>query len=467
MPAPRLRVPSTYPTSHGQPPAAAPKPHAAPINGTPRRINDPLVEWIARKNFFGREEFHQLHTEFEPLSPIQDQPADFLFLTLQHRHSPDEVFDRLRWGGQVILVGKSRKSIQAAARSYETWRRDQSDHAAWVLETPLARERHFAVGLLGWFSPVYYMVARKIMLVPPGKSSDRFTYHVHLEKSPGNSAYHVVKQIPTVERVLARLQEKFPDADHETLRRRARKFTEKIFPVFLTRETAMLKLMQRDMPAKFRDRVPRLLAAETDAAGFTRTLRMSWLRNARPIAPGWKGHGMPLSQLEFARQAAELLTALHDDVGVMHLDLRLDNVVITEHGVGFVDFGSAVRVGEDFPEETLLASLFDEMMRTSQIQRMLGKMTESGMVTSEEITSSHQRIDKAVDFFYLALQINDPLSNPDFRGLVEHDSHSTHAKALAQLTDKILRPNDPHHPQFTSARDILRGIEDIGRQQSP
>ena len=85
------------------------------------------------------------------------------------------------------------------------------------------------------------------------------------------------------------------------------------------------------------------------------------------------------------------------------------------------------------------------------------------MVTSEEITSSHQRIDKAVDFFYLALQINNPLSNPDFRGLVEYDPQSPQAQALAQLTAKILRPADPHHPEFTSAQDILRGIESIAR----
>src|SRR6185295_5844733 len=98
---------------------------------------------------------------------------------------------------------------------------------------------------------------------------------------------------------------------------------------------------------------------------------------------------------------------------------RLDNVVITEHGVSFVDFGSAVRVGEEFPEASLLFNLFDEMMRTSQIQRMLGKMTQRGEVTSEHIVASHQRVDKAVDFFYLAVQINAPLANPDFRGLVE------------------------------------------------
>ena len=99
---------------------------------------------------------------------------------------------------------------------------------------------------------------------------------------------------------------------------------------------------------------------------------------------------------------------------VIHLDLRLDNFVITPQGVGFVDFGSAVRVGEAFPEASLLSNLFGEMMRTSQIQRMLGKMSESGQITSEEIRAGYHRVDKAVDFFYLAVQINNPHANPDF-----------------------------------------------------
>jgi hypothetical protein len=388
--------------------------------------------------------------------------VDFLFLTERDAYRPEATFERLRWGGQVILASRDRRVIQSAAKAYESWEMERSDHGAWAVERPLEREGRFALQLLGWYTPVYFMTARKIMLVPPGHFSDRFTYHVQLEKH--GSGFEVVKEIPKEERVLARLQEKFPDADGETLRRRARKFTEKIFPVFLTRETAMLKLLQRDMPAKYRERVPQLLEAETDGAGFTRRLRMNWLRNARPIAPGWKGHGAPLSQLEFARQAAELLTALHDEVGIIHLDLRLDNVVITENGVGFVDFGSAVRVGEEFPESSLLSNLFDEMMRTSQIQRMLGKMTELGQVTSEEITASHERMDKAVDFFYLALQINNPLSNPDFTGLVEYDAKSREAKELARLTEKILRPADPRKPEYTSAQDILRGIEEIARR---
>jgi serine/threonine protein kinase len=79
-------------------------------------------------------------------------------------------------------------------------------------------------------------------------------------------------------------------------------------------------------------------------------------------------HGRPLTQLEFARQSAELLAALHDAAGVMHLDLRLDNFVITDHGVGFVDFGSAVRVGEEFPEASLLSNLFVRMQHHMGIE---------------------------------------------------------------------------------------------------
>ena len=458
MPASRSSVSPPPVPAHG---GNLPRKRAAAINGAPKGVRDPIIDLIIRRKFSIQKEFQRFGGT--PGGGRSGEPLDFLFLTEHEAHAPEDVFERLRWGGQVVLASRDRRVVQATAQAFETWRMDQSDHAAWAVEHPLEREGRFALSLLGWYAPVYYMTARKIALVPPGRFSDRFTYHVQLEKrgGSGDGGYEVVKQIPTVERVLARLREKFPDAEEEPLRRRARKFTEKIFPVFLTRETAMLKLLQRDMPAKFRDRVPRLMGAEVDSAGFTRTLRMNWLRNARPIAKGWKGHGAALSQLEFARQAAELLTALHDDVGIMHLDLRLDNVVITEHGVGFVDFGSAVRVGEEFPEASLLSNLFDEMMRTSQIQRMLGKMTEMGQVTSAEITGSHERVDKAVDFFYLAVQINAPLANPDFQGLVEHDPASRQAKELARLTERILRPADPRKPEFTSARAILRGIEEI------
>ncbi len=439
--------------------------HAHAVNGSPRHSSIPEIDLIITRRFAGHREFDHFTHAIGPSPHSREVPLDFLFLSDSQPHLPDDTFDRLRWGGQVVIVSRNRRAIEAAANAYQTWRSEQSDHAAWRIKHALATERKYLFNLrfLGWRAPVYFMLARKIMLVPPGKSSDRFTYHVQLAKpAEGKSGgYEVEKEIPTVERVLARLKEKFPDADEETLRRRARKFTDKIFPVFLTRETGMLKLLQRDLPEKFRNRVPHLISAEKDSNGYTRRLRMNWLRNAQPVSGPFRH---PLTQLEFAHQAAELLTALHDSAGIMHLDLRLDNVVITDHGVGFVDFGSAVRVGEAFPEASLLSSLFDEMMRTSQIQRMLGKMTESGQVTSEEIRGSHQRIDKAVDFFYLAVQINNPLSNPDFRGLVEYHPESHEARALSKLTERILRPDDPEKPEFTSARDILYVIEEISRK---
>ncbi len=217
---------------------------------------------------------------------------------------------------------------------------------AWALERRPITLKKYRLGMrwLGVSRKVHYFSARKVMLVEPGQSSDRFTYNVQLEKNRAQALaggnrqtwegmswrgeYDVVKQVPVVDRVLARLKEKFPEADEETLLRRAKKFTDKIFPVFLTREAAILKLLQRDLPKRFRGRVPRVVEAEQDLKGYVQTLRMNWLRNG----------GKPLSQLEFAKQAAELLAALHDDAKVMHLDLRLDNVVITEKGRGVRGF---------------------------------------------------------------------------------------------------------------------------------
>jgi serine/threonine protein kinase len=156
-----------------------------------------------------------------------------------------------------------------------------------------------------------------------------------------------------------------------------------------------------------------------------------------------------------------LLRALHDDVGVMHLDLRLDNFVITPAGVGFVDFGSAVRADENLKQSPLLSSLFEELMRTSEIQRMLFRMTKTGEVTSEAISGGLHKVDKAVDYFYLAMQISTPHANPDLKDLIRYDKQGPEARLLSKLTDQILRPADPAKPRFRSAGDILRGIEEL------
>jgi hypothetical protein len=469
--------PPETPAASADAEAVSTKPQRPSAPSTPAARFAPYnsaMELVIRRRFAGKPEFERTtHAVGSDSHGAQDAEVDLLFLTDRDAHHPADVFDRIRWGGQVVIISKSKRAIEEAEQTYRTWRIEPGERGAWVIEQPMGIEKKYLLNLrlLGWRTPVYFLIARKILLVPPGKTSERFTYNVYLEKNAQTGHYEVVKEVPTSERVLARLREKFPDADEETLRRRSRKFTEKIFPVFLTRETAILRLLQRDLPKKYRNRVPHVLNAEVDGLGYTRALRMNWLRNAQVPVHGRSGsagtgspHGRPLTQLEFARQSAELLSALHDEAKVMHLDLRLDNFVITDHGVGFVDFGSAVRVGEEFPEASLLSNLFDEMMRTSQIQRMLGKMTESGLVTSEEICGSYHRIDKAVDFFYLAVQVNAPHANPDFRGLVEFDKNSPAAAELARLTDQILRPEEEHKGRFASARDILAGIEEIEKR---
>ena len=245
--------------------------------------------------------------------------------------------------------------------------------------------------------------------------------------------------MPSVERVCARLRHKFPEAAEELIVRRARKFTEKIFPLFLTREAAMLKILERDLPIAYRDRVPRVISMEQDERGYVRRLWMNWLRARTP-------RHQPLTQLEFARQSADLLRVMHDEANIIHLDLRLDNVVITDRGVGFVDFGSAVREGENISGNPLLSTIFDELMRTSQIQKMLDRMMTEGKVTSHVLGNAYGKVDKGVDLFYLAVSINAPLINPDFQGLVTHDTAGEESAGLSMLTQDVLKPQGPQQP---------------------
>jgi hypothetical protein len=380
-----------------------------------------------------------------PIGQSGDGLADAILCTWADFPGTKRLFDRLRWGGHLVYVCQApeeadRISAQLSSGGFEITQKPR----------PIAR------GWLGALIPFlrrnsHHLAARKVELVQPGQTTDRFTYHVHLAHSQGAADYVVVKEVPTLEMVMARLRSKWPDLAGEIIEKRARKFSDKIFPVFLTREAAILKIVNRDLPPDYARRVPKLLEMEQDERGFAKRLHLSWLRNG----------GQPLSQLEFARQSADLLRALHDDVGIMHLDLRLDNFVVTPAGVGFVDFGSAVRVDENLKQSPLLSSLFEELMRTSEIQRMLFRMTRTGQVTSEAISGGLHKVDKAVDCFYLAVQISSPHANPDLKDLIRFDRHSSEARLLSRLTDQILRPANPANPAFRSAADILRGIEQL------
>jgi len=373
--------------------------------------------------------------------------VDFLVAAEGEPHEPDAVFGRLRWGGQFVYVSRDAARVASLPerfiqRGFVVARPPQFVRTGWGLPV-LSKKAH-------------YFVARKTFLIRPRDFSDRFTYHVELDpfgdthavNPPATGTWVVRKEVPTFERVLARLRFKAPDIPVAILEKRAKKFVEQIFPLFLTREAAMLKVIDRDVPQQYRGRFPHTVHLEKDAKGYVQKLWTSWLRNG----------GQPITQLHFAKQAAELLHILHDRIGIIHLDLRMDNMVITEQGVGFVDFGSAVRMNENIGGNAVLSTLFGELMRTSQIQRMLDRMATTGKVTSSIIKDAHQQVDKQVDLFYLAVQISEPAANPDLRELVKFDPYSLEAKALAQLTDAILRPADPHHPRFHTAKDVLNEI---------
>lgn len=368
---------------------------------------------------------------------------DFRFATDTDSCDPKQVFDLVRWGGQFLFCSRDSGKVRSAAERFGNY--------GFVVETPpsFLREPFPLLPFLG--KKVHYFRARKMQLIPPGDVTDRFTYMVELTglKEKHKGQYVVTKRVPTDEWVINRLKRRWPELPYEMVEKRARKFTEKIFPLFLTREAAILKILQEHLSPNYRDRVPQPLYVEKDSRGFVRLLQMNWLRNG----------GKTLSQLEFAMQAADLLRAVHDAAEVIHLDLRLDNMVITNDGVGFVDFGSAVRVGEDISSNPLLATLYGELMKTSHIQRMLDQMTISGHVTAEHFCASRGKIDKSVDVFYLAVQFNSPHDNPDLKELIEYVPGSDEARALGKLTRGILTPDDPANPPIKTAKDVLRALE--------
>ena len=398
-----------------------------------------------------RERVLESDPEFRHLQSGESEAApgslrDFVVVGDDQPHEPDQIFAQLRWGGQVVFASPDRREVAAlppkfAERGYAVVRGPTYVRGGWRL--PLLSPK------------VHYLAARKTALIPPREFSDRFTYQVELERrdepladgsaSLATDHWVVRKEIPTLERVLARLQFKAPDVPVATLERRAKKFVEQIFPLFLTREAAMLKIIERDCPREFAHRFPRVIHAEKDSKGYVQRLWTNWLRNG----------GAPLTQLEFAKQSAELLHVLHDRIGIIHLDLRMDNMVITERGVGIVDFGSAVRVNENIQGNAVLSTLFGELMRTSQIQRMMDRMATAGSLTSKVIREAHQQVDKSVDVFYMAVQMNQPTANPDLRDLVRYDKHSPEAMELSRLTNEILRPADPNHPRYRTAHDVL------------
>lgn len=371
--------------------------------------------------------------------------TDWLIATPDRPHRPRCVFERLHWGGQFVFVAHDHRRVVALSRLYH--------RKGFTIEQPIGTIGRRCLGIpLG--RRAYFFVARKTAMVQPGHYSDRFTYDVQLERLPGGDEYVVVKKVPTMEDLLRRLESRTREAKSARLIKHARQLHDTIFPVFLTREAAFLKILQRDLPEPFRRRVPRIVKLERDDRGYVQRLELNWMRRAAER----------MSHIDFAVQAAELLQQLHERARVIHLDLRLDNFVITDDGVGFVDYGSAARVGENLAASPLLSNLFGHIMRTSQIQRMLDHMAGTGAVTSELITNSRQKVDKAIDLFYLAVQIERPDTNPYTRELVRYEPRSREAALISDLCAQVLRPGDPKRPAYSSIREVVAALHEIREQ---
>ncbi|MEM0913999.1 MAG: hypothetical protein AAGK09_05245 [Planctomycetota bacterium] len=419
-----------------------------------------LIREIAERRYH-LERAGRVEARTANLHPDDHETYDFLFAGPGEPHRPEAIFNRLRWGGVFCCVGDSAADLVRVAEAF-------ANHPGFHVEQPVATAHVPVLGVrLPGLSPTgLYFAVRKTHLVMPGRLTDRFTYDVALQP-PGPSAtprrrftdtpdagYTVVKAVPDEQALLTRLSARFPNANADDLAARAHKFVDHVFPTFLTREAAFLQILQRDLPEAYRNRVPRLLDMQKDDKGFVRRLSMNWLRTGT----------QPFTQLDFAHQAADLLAVIHDQAKIMHLDLRLDNFVLTDEGVGFVDFGSAVRIGEDLKQSPMLTSLFGEMMRTSQIQRMLGHMIQRGDVHNPAFTAAHHNVSPALDSYYLAVTINRPKHNPLFAHLIDHNKQSPQAKALTALTAAVLRPKATDKAEFKTAADILRGIQRIERK---
>jgi serine/threonine protein kinase len=173
-------------------------------------------------------------------------------------------------------------------------------------------------------------------------------------------------------------------------------------------------------------------------------LKIRWLRLGGPA----------IEPIEFARQAAELLREVHDRVGIVHLDLRLDNFLITPDGVGLVDFGSALRRGEDVTASAILTKLFTEMLSASQVRQDYLRMKNKGLITSSAFDDCYQPPGPGADLFSVVNNFARLQEHPDFVGLVK--PNPAQDAELVRLRREVFKPANPRMPSVNKMGDLYR-----------
>ncbi len=290
----------TTPASPCTPSPAAPSPDIARTNLQPWQshlLNQVLTDTAARSAYFRSDRQYD-----------QAGVRDLEMLRLPAVVDPDAAFNRLRWGGQLVLVDARPDRLGAALARFQDRREWQSPRSAQTIRVP--REAGWSQWLPGplvkkWGQQTLHWAAvRKVLLDPPSRLTARHSYDVRLVPARGKidprqatDGHIVLKRVPTLAQAMSRLQQTCPAVPADRLEQIARKLIDKVFPAFLTREAAFLKLLQRDLPAELKARTPRVLSMEADDRGMVRSLSMRWLRQGGPT----------LTQTEFARQTLELL----------------------------------------------------------------------------------------------------------------------------------------------------------------
>lgn len=386
--------------------------------------------------------------EYRVFSNGGGELPDFIFATSRDEHDPNCIFPRLRWGGMFVYAAESPNEVKAIARRFAEF--------GFVLEKP---DQTLADGWKFWpliRRHVHYFGARKVLHVPKGGLTDRFTFEVELSVCHEvHKGKHVVtKRIPSVEWVANRLRRRNPDFLENEVQKRAQGLIRNILPIFLTREVALMRRLQEYLPPNYRRRVPHCVHFEQDERGYVNLLQVNWLRNG----------GEPISQLEFAIQSMDLLAAVHHKAGVAHLDLRMDNMVITPDGVGFIDFGNSVHDAEDIAGSPTLSRIFSELMRTTTVHKTMHRAIQTGHVTAPYFIDGLYKPTKPVDLFYLVFQFNTPHDNPDLKDLILYEANSKEDYELSRLARRLFAPESLDPGKTYTAQHVYNALRTIQKR---